>query len=446
MWRIYRTRRLIGSLSGLLSSLRAFATDENGASIIVIGLTLPVLVGALGLAAEVGYWRQHHHDMQNAADAAAIAAATNATATYAEEAKAVAAQYGLKDGTGQITVTVTTPPTAAGCKANCYQVTISDKVPLLLSQVVGFRGDATASGQPASTISAVSVATFTNAYTYCLVALAGSGKQGLRSNGAPKANLAGCNTMSYPDATCNGHNLNATVGDAHGTNNGCGNTQKSNVPAVTDPYSSLASNIPANNCGGLYPQEPTKKSGVPLPLSNQWHGNYGGQGVKVVCGDQQLTGNTTLNDTVLVIENGVLDIPAGMTLQGSNLTIVFSGTNNGGYQHIPTGGGTIDIAAPTSGNWSGVAMYQDPALTSGIDISAAGNSPTWNITGLVYLPHSSVTFSGAVSKASQGQTCFELVVDNVTINGTGSIFANDTQCAAAGLNQIKGGSRGKLVN
>ena len=166
----------------------------------------------------------------------------------------------------------------------------------------------------------------------------------------------------------------------------------------------------------------------------------------MVCGDQQLTGNTTLNDTVLVIENGVLDIPAGMTLQGSNLTIVFSGTNNGGYQHIPTGGGTIDIAAPTSGNWSGVAMYQDPALTSGIDISAAGNSPTWNITGLVYLPHSSVTFSGAVSKASQGQTCFELVVDNVTINGTGSIFANDTQCAAAGLNQIKGGSRGKLVN
>ena len=91
-------------------------------------------------------------------------------------------------------------------------------------------------------------------------------------------------------------------------------------------------------------------------------------------------------------------------------------------------------------------MYQDPGLTKNVDISAAGNSPTWNISGLVYLPHSSVTLNGAVNKSSSGQDCFELVVDNVTINGTGSIFANDTQCAAAGLNQTRGGSRPILLN
>ena len=83
-------------------------------------------------------------------------------------------------------------------------------------------------------------------------------------------------------------------------------------------------------------------------------------------------------------------------------------------------------------------MYQDPALTKNVDVSAAGNTPTWNISGLVYLPHSSVTLSGAVSKASAGAQCFELVVDNITINGTGDIFANDTQCAQAGLNQTPG--------
>jgi hypothetical protein len=47
---------------------------------------------------------------------------------------------------------------------------------------------------------------------------------------------------------------------------------------------------------------------------------------------------------------------------------------------------------------------------------------------------------------SQGQTCFELVVDDISINGTGLIFKNDTQCARAGLNQTKGGNRGMLVN
>jgi hypothetical protein len=106
----------------------------------------------------------------------------------------------------------------------------------------------------------------------------------------------------------------------------------------------------------------------------------------------------------------------------------------------------LDISAPTTGAWKGVAIYQDPSLTSGIDVSAAGNSPTWDITGLVYLPHASVTFSGAVNKASNGQSCFALVVDNVTINGTGSILANG-QCAAAGLALPTGNvpGRGQLV-
>jgi hypothetical protein len=39
-----------------------------------------------------------------------------------------------------------------------------------------------------------------------------------------------------------------------------------------------------------------------------------------------------------------------------------------------------------------------------------------------------------------------LVVDHITINGTGSVLANDTECAKAGLNQMGGGSRGTLVN
>jgi hypothetical protein len=163
-----------------------------------------------------------------------------------------------------------------------------------------------------------------------------------------------------------------------------------------------------------------------------------------MCGDQQLIGNTTINNTVLVIENGQLDTN-GYTLQGSNLTVIFSGSN-GSYQHIPSGGGTFDITPPTSGTWSGVAIYQDPALTTGVDISAAGNSPTWNISGLIYLPHSSVTFSGAVNKSSQGARCFTMVIDNITVNGTADIFANDNQCNLAGLNQPLGGNRGALVN
>lgn len=426
-----------------LDRLCEFAKDERGNVFLAIALAMPLLIGAIGLGAEVSYWRVLHRGMQDAADSAAIAAATNNSSNYAVEAKSVTAQYGFNDGVGQVSVAVSKPATASGCAANCYVVTISQKVPLSLSQVVGYTGNTTVNNQKAVTIAATSIATVVKSYPYCILALAGSGAQGIRSNGAPFANLFGCNIMSNTSATCNGHNLNANVGDAHTTNNGCGVIENSNVPVVTDPYSYLASSIPPNNCSS-YPQEPAKKKDPALPASNKLSGTYSFPSSKIMCGDQQLIGNTTINNTVLVIENGQLDTN-GYTLQGSNLTVIFSGSN-GSYQHIPSGGGTFDITPPTSGTWSGVAIYQDPALTTGVDISAAGNSPTWNISGLIYLPHSSVTFSGAVNKSSQGARCFTMVIDNITVNGTADIFANDNQCNLAGLNQPLGGNRGALVN
>jgi Flp pilus assembly protein TadG len=428
------------------ANFRAFLHDEQGASIVVIALTLPALIGGMGLAAEVGYWQLHHRAMQNAADAAAIAAATNNGSTYATEGQAVTSQYGFTAGTGNVSVSVTNPSTAAGCTSNCYVVTVSDRVPLLLSQVVGYRGSGAVGGQRVAALSATSVATAATAYAYCLLALAKNGGEGITGNGSPTSDLKGCNTMSNADSVCHGHNFNANEGDAAGTNDGCGNTSHSHVNPAVDTFSGIMSSSGiSNNCGGSYPQEPAKKNDPSLPSSNQWYGNYGYSGVKVVCGDQQLTGNTTLNNTILVIENGMLDLN-GYTLTGQNTTVVFSGSNTGSYQHIPTGGGTLDIAAPTSGTWSGVALYQDPTLTKNVDVTYTGNSPTWDITGLVYMPNANVTFKGAVNKSSSGVLCFELLANYLLVDGTGSIFQNDTQCGAAGLNQTKGGSRGKLVN
>ncbi len=350
--------------------------------------------------------------------------------------------YGYVDGANSAAVTVSN---AAACPAgsnNCYSVTITQSVPLFLAPLAGYLGNAVVNGQRKQAFTSTAVASLTK--SYCLLALAGSGAEGILTSGAPKANLSGCGIMSNTDATCHGHDLNADYGDAHGTNSGCGVTQNSGVPIVSDPYARLAPKIPSNACA-TYPQEPSKKKDPPLPPSNLWSANFSPSGP--VCGDLQLTNDVTLSgaDTVLVIKNGRLDLN-GHTLRtssGTALTVVFTGDSAGGYTHAPTGSGTLDIAAPTSGPWAGVAIYQDPSLTSGVDISAAGNSPTWAITGLVYLPHASVTFSGAVNKSSNGQSCFVLVVDNITINGTGSILSHDG-CSGAGL--VMPVNRARLLN
>ncbi len=430
--------------------VRRLRADERGSVAIIMGVLIIPLVGGLALGFEVSNWYMITRGMQNAADTAAIAAATNGGSNYDIEAKAVAAQYGFVDGTNTISVAVTNTAACPGGGNTCYSVTISGLVPLYLSQVVGFQGNATLNGALEKKLSSVAVAKpGTQPQNLCLLALAGSGvAQGIRTNGAPVANMNGCNVMSNTAAQCNGSNLGAGYGFAHGTSNNCGVTPVSNVPVVTDPYAYLASNIPpvsSSGCGS-YPQESKHGNSYSVATSNQISGTLSlTSGNNFKCGDQMLTADTVINTpigspAVLVIENGQLDLNGHSltTSSGSAVTVVFSGTN-GAYTHAPTdntngSGGMLDLAAPTSGPWSGVAIYQDPSLTSGVDVSAAGNSPNWNITGLVYMPHATVTIKGAVDRATNGKSCFVMVADNFQISGTAGILKTDIgQCAQAGL-------------
>ena len=413
-------------------------SPDSGAIAVLTALGLTVIIGIVGLAVDVSMWYRTDRALHNAADSAVIAAALNGTDTYASEAKAVTAQYGFIDGAGGITVTALSSQTcpSPSTATDCYKVTVAQaSAPLFFAPVLGISGPA---------VSGAAMASASATHNYCLLALASSGTSpAIQGNGAASANMNGCSVMSNTGATCNGHDLQATYADAHGTNSGCGINQKSGVPTVADPYASLATNIPANTCSS-YPQEPSKPHDPVLPVTNQWSVSAKTltSTPTIVCGDLQLTTDVTLTTaspgSVLVIENGRLDTN-GHTLKtasGSALTIIFSGTS-GSYNHFPTdstNSGTLNFMAPTSGTWKGIAIYQDPALTTGVDITYAGNNPTWDISGVVYLPHSSLAFKGAVNKSSYGASCLLLVADNVTISGTAAIEQTTTaSCATAGV-------------
>jgi Flp pilus assembly protein TadG len=437
-------------LSSIANQLRRLRTDERGAVSAMMGFLAIPLLGFLALGFEVSNWYLITRGMQNAADSATIAAAINNGANYDLEARAVAAQLGFVDGAKNVTVAATNTAACPGGGNICYSVSISGYTPLLLSQIVGFQGDANFNGTLEKKLSAVAVAKqSTVPQNLCLLALASSGvAQGIRANGAPASNMNGCDSMSNTAAQCSGSNLGLGISFAVGSNNGCGAQQISN-PAITDPYAYLASNIPplsSSGCGGNYPQESHHGNSSSVAVGNQLTGTLTlSAGNNFLCGDQMLTGNVTVNaqlgqPAALIIENGQLDLN-GYTLttsSGSAVTLVFSGTN-GGYTHAPTDntngtGGVLDITPPTTGPWKGVAIYQDPSLTTGVDVSAAGNSPTWNITGLVYMPHATLTLRGAIDKSTFGKSCLVMVADSFQISGTGGLMkTNIGQCSQAGL-------------
>jgi hypothetical protein len=436
----------LASINRDLVQLRA---DCRGNVTIMMGLLIAPMVGAMGMGFEVSNWYMSKRAMQNAADSSAIAAASNARSNYDIEAKAVAALYGFVDGSNNITVSASNTATCPGGGNTCYSVTIRGLDPLSLSQIVGYQGDATVNGANAKSLSSTAIAISSQVkQPICLLALSQTGTA-LRTNGAPNSNFTGCSVMSNSGASCNGSNLSANYGLASGTNSGCGNNEQSNIPAVHDPYSAMATNIPTNNCGS-YPQEPGK-NGTPLPISNQWSGSKSLSGAVQVCGDLQLTGNVMISTpdnttgAVLVVENGQLDLNGHTlsTADGSAVTIVFSGTA-GNYTHAPTDnstgqGGMLDVQAPSSSAalFQGMAIYQDPSLTAGVDFTYKGNNPDWKISGGVYLPNANVKISGDVSQSTNGADCFVMVASTILINGTSNIYQQSptgSGCKNAGLN------------
>ena len=450
-------KRSACSLATIVRNFYRLRTDQDGGIAIMMGLMFPVLLAGLGLGFEISSWYLRARSMQNAADAAAMAAASNGEANYSVEAAAVAAHYGFIDGSDDVTVTASnnaTCPAGANITPPCYSVAISSVVPLFLSQFVGYSGNVTRNGAPQKLLSSAAIAVQTTVQQpICLLTLSQSG-EGIRTNGAPNSNFAGCSVMSDSKSDCNGSNLQANYGLAAGSNDGCGVKQKSNIPVVADPYAALALNIPANTCGTgttVYPQEPIKKNDPALPASNRWSGSKSITDSLQMCGDVQLTGDVVINTpdsltgAVLVIENGQLDLNGHTlsTANGSAVTIVFSGTA-GNYIHAPTDnstghGGVLNIQAPSSKSalFPGIAIYQDPSLKSGVNITYKGNNPAWDITGAVYLPNSNVQMSGDVNKSANGADCFVMVTNSVLINGTSNIYQqspNGAGCKQAGLN------------
>ena len=423
----------------------------------MVALMLVPMLGATALAVDVGYWYYKQRDMQSAADSAALAAARTpdedpavdpVNDNFINVAKSTAAKYGYLDGQDTVSVSaerVQCPSETDPTKLECTQVTIGYTSPLFFSPIVGFQGNKNG----AQGVAAVAVAgdqAGAASHEFCILTLDETmGEAGILAHGVPFADLNGCDIFSNNNLSCTGGNLGAGDAMAVGASSNCGDNQISGADPVADPYENLAENIPEDTCSGTYHQAYKDKGVLKIDnVNNKLTDASSLTGEVKICGDVLLDSSVTLNDVTLVIYNGRL-ITQNNTLTANNSTVIFSGSNDSTYFHFPSdsltpsnvGGGTLEIAAPTSDDnpWHGVAIYQDPKLTTNVNIDQAGNSPALNITGLFYAPHAEVEMSGIVNKSGTGYECFVLVAYRVRIDGTGEIFKDGSidQCDQAGL-------------
>ena len=155
--------------------------------------------------------------------------------------------------------------------------------------------------------------------------------------------------------------------------------------------------------------------------------------MKRFCNGLNLTGDYVFEPGVYVIDGGDLRIGAQANVVAEGVTFYFTD----GARARFNGGAEIQITAPTSGDFSGLAFFGDRD-DFGVDHVFNGTAGS-QITGAIYTPSSDIRFLGNFS----GQDgCMQLVGYTVEIGGNANIT---TDCTGVGLQFPKVPSDVRLV-
>lgn len=415
-------------------------SKQSGQVLVGTAVALVVLCGFAGLAIDMGVLRYEKRIQQTAADAAAIAGATNigygGIVTAGQNA---ATTNGFTDGSSNTLSTCTTAGTAVGTV--CVQITQgptigphagdTNYVEAYVS-VVQRTYFMTVFGVSSEPVTARAVATN--------VSGGGPGPGCLYTLGDPSSSIEGVNING--SATLNA----PTCGIA---DNGNYNTKGNALVVTASTFSVAGTNIikgpggsvtctdssgpcPAPNSapaadpmqGKLTPPCSPCTGGTAISISG--NGGFTGTGVSYSNGtytispgtytDISITGTGGGNNIVFSPGTYIIDgstgitIPGNSTITGNGVTFYFTNTATINMTGTPT----INLTAPSSGSYTNLLFYQDPADTSGP--SFGGTSGSF-YDGLLYFPTAPVTFYGTNNSVNVAMT----IADSVNLSGTPTV-------------------------
>lgn len=407
--------------------LGTFCRERRGSVAIQIGLLLTVIVGMSALGTEITFLMYKHRQMQSAADSAALGAATAlATGRPSDpvlEARAIAASLGFVDGVNSTTVTVNRPPLTGVHTADTAAVEVVVSQPQLLTMVGLFR-------EGLVSVGAHAVAVLGGTGNFCVLELNTGTATGVSMSNGAVVNLTQCgmavnSTGSAALSVTGGAVLNAksvSVSGNTSVNNGgvinAADGVKTYQPAVADPYAAVA-----------------RPSFSGCNFNNKSYGHSAStQTISpgVYCNGLAFTNDAVvvMNPGVYFIDRGTFQVGGSVRLTGSGVTIVLTKSTSSNYAKVSIGNGAIvTLSAPTSGTTAGIVFFGDRNAPIG-NTSDFGGGASLNITGSIYMPTQTVTFSNGIANPSG---CTQLIAGKIQFTG-GAQFKNN--CTNTGVSPI----------
>jgi Flp pilus assembly protein TadG len=385
-----------------------------GKVVVFVALCLTGMVGVVALAVDGGVLLDDQQQLQAAADAAALAAATDLFANYvvnqgtdpnqtaAKSAQTTAAANGFSNDSNGTTVTVNIPPQsgAFSSQAGYAEVIIQHQQNRYFSTIFG---------NSAITVTARAVARGTQkASVNASILLLDPSGQGAYTNNGNTLLVAGApiliNSASSQAAQFSGDiALLAPQMNIVGNYNTEGNALllanvSTGVKATPDPLANLAapsnlamqSSSPVAYSGGSYTLQPGVYNGG-IALSS--------------------SASVTLEPGVYYLSGGGLNVTGRASLTGNGVLIYNSPLSS--TDAINLGGrGAISLSPLTSGVYAGLTIFQDRTSSVALSLSGGGNV---SLSGTVYAAAASLNVSGNGDMALGSQ----LLIADLTTSGNG---------------------------
>lgn len=399
----------------MFDSIARLLKDRAGNVLFIATMSLPVVIGAGGLATDTIQWTLWQKEMQRQADSAALAGAYAKAqgANVTTNATTDLNRYSLV--TLSAAPTIENAPTTGSYAGNANAV----RVALQTSQKLPFSSLFLAT---APTIKAEATAAVVNNGNYCILAFENTTATGITMQGNATVNM-GCgmatNSTAANAVTAGGSSsiyatpISAVGGLQSSSNYASGTVLLPHSITQQDPYANLPTPVvPSGGCPHL-----TVGSGQTKHVNNP---------TSVACYQgMDLRGTVNFDQGVYYIDGDMVNIGSQAVITGTNVTFILTSNNaTSNPSSIATwrtnGGAAVNLTASTSGTYAGVLIYQDRrALDSGNN-TINGNA-TSGFQGAIYIPSQEVDFSGTSGMNTQ---CIQIASRRVTFIGNTSIANN----------------------
>jgi Flp pilus assembly protein TadG len=357
--------------------------EESGNVLVLAALSMTVLLAFMGLATDVGILFQTRRNVQIAADAAAVAGALdylyNASTSSAKAAgKAASSANGVTDGTNSAAVTINIPPSFGPNSGNSAYVEALVSRPTS-TFFMGMKGQGL-TGVRSVTVTARAVAGIPTYGQACIWLMATSGTA-LDLQGKYDIEATDCGVyVNSPSSnalsvTGNSGIMNTMFLDVVGSSTSVHATSPTAPTLNAAPRKSPWGNLkgPTESNGGCTTVDKTTTS-VTGTVTGPGLGN-------AICYQKAVTLNgATLGAGTYMFEKGVT-ISGTVTVNGGTLD-VYGGTFNQPSNTL------VNITAPTSGTYNGIAIMQPSNNTNNLQVQFGSNNQT--LDGYIYSPGAEV--------------------------------------------------------